>query len=126
MLGKVAKYQNYSFELTVGGPDWSSAIVNRNFAAVSSNQKGMIGQAYDHAMFDYFLDRILHRLAGVLVNDLKYLFDRSTQSILRLPARYVGGNLIHERDSTGGISNHDAIADAGQGRAEQVALLLSL
>ena len=41
------------------------AIVDRNFAAVFSDQKGVIGQAYDHAMFDYFLNRILHRLPSV-------------------------------------------------------------
>ncbi len=82
----------------------------------------MVGQPDDRSQTEDFFHRVLHRLAGVFVDDGKHGRQRTALGFAVRPAGQALGFTVEEGRPAAGVGHDYAIADAGQGHGQQLLL----
>jgi hypothetical protein len=125
-LGHVAEHEHASENHAIGEPDRRGAVVDRALAAIARDQHRVVGEAHDHSIAQRPHGRVLHFLAGVFVHDVEDARQVQAARFGGGPAGEGLGDGVEEGNPAVPIGGDDAIADAGERRLQELALLRDL
>src|SRR2546427_13299317 len=69
---EVAKYENHSKQRATGMTNGRGAVIDRSFETILSKQERMIRQSRDNAGTKNPVDRVLHLLTRLFIDDPKH------------------------------------------------------
>src|SRR5581483_6511922 len=121
-LGNVSEHQDSAEQTALAVTDRRAAVIDGVLHTILTDQHGVIGKADDQPLAQHTLYRVGHRLAGLLIDDMKNLFDVAPGSIGLCPAGQTLRHRVNESYTAAGIGGDDSIADAGERDAQALAL----
>ena len=101
-----------------------AAVVDGDLRPIFPYEHGMVGQANDDPFPEHPGDRVFYRLAGLLVDDVEHLRDRSPGCVTKGPAGQAFSDRVQERDPAALVCSDDRVADARQRNPQPFTLLL--
>src|SRR5438552_763208 len=117
-LGDISKDQDSSKDGSVRPSNWGPAVIDRYFGIVPRNEQGVVSQT-DNSAFPHRPERrVLRRLARLLIDDLKCLFDAPARCFVLFPASEQLRNVIHITHATRAICGYHAITDTRERHSE--------
>ncbi len=123
-LRDVTEDEDHAPQHSPGVTDRGGAVVNGAFRSVLGDEDRVVRQPDDPALPQHFLDGVLDRLAGMLVHDAEYFFERSPRPLLLRPAGQGHGDFVQRCDPAFAVGRDDGIAHAGERHPEKFLPLL--
>src|SRR6266702_624440 len=119
----VPEHEHHADDGPVLPPYRRSAIVDGRFAAVPSDENGVVGEPCDCPLTQHLLDRALHRAPRILVHDPEDLVERQPDGLIAPPQERTSDR-VHHRDVPSVVRDDDSITHARQRDAETLLLLV--
>ena len=124
LLGDVPKDEHGPARGAARIADGCAAVRDRPFAAVTRDERGVIGEPDDHALGQHAADRVGCLRAGVLVDDVEHLLDRAANRFLLRPPGQPLGDGVDSGDPGALVGGQHRVADAVE-RGGEALLALS-